>query len=257
MGFLDRLLSKRTYDTLFGPLHVICMPNAQGERVRIMELAGTFQSACLEGENWAEVPFEYFRSFDALFQAEASGHPMGHVLLLGGGGFAWPKHALTTRKHLSLDVVEVDPRIVEIARKHFYLDRLEEELAKAGEEDRLRIFCEDGAAFLQGSTDAYDAIINDVFQGSTVPKRFTSEGFFALVKDRLKPGGIYVQNVVADLSREGAYQLFKLMTALNNTFCHVSVLDATDEEFGGADNYILLASDAEYPFEGALGYTFG
>lgn len=248
MGFLDRLLSRRTYDTLFGPLHVICMPNAQGERVRIMELAGTFQSASLEGERWAELPFEYFRGFDALFQAELGGHSMDRVLLLGGGGFAWPKHALTTRKHLSLDVVEVDPCIVEIARKHFYLDRLEEGLAKAGEEDRLHIFCEDGVEFLQRSTDAYDAIINDVFQGTTVPERFTTEDFFALVKDRLKPGGIYVQNVVADLSREEAYQLFKLMTALNDTFCHVSILDATDAEFGGADNYILLASDEDYAF---------
>ena len=133
MGFLDRLLSRRTYDTLFGPLHVICMPNAQGERVRIMELAGTFQSASLEGERWAELPFEYFRGFDALFQAELGGHSMDRVLLLGGGGFAWPKHALTTRKHLSLDVVEVDPCIVEIARKHFYLDRLEEELTKTAQ----------------------------------------------------------------------------------------------------------------------------
>ncbi len=248
MGFLDRLLSRRTYDTLFGPLHVICMPNAQGERVRIMELAGTFQSTSLEGERWAELPFEYFRGFDALFQAELGGHSMDRVLLLGGGGFAWPKHALTTRKHLSLDVVEVDPRIVEIARKHFYLDRLEEELTKAGEGDRLRIFCEDGAGFLQRSTDAYDAIINDVFQGDTVPERFTSEDFFASVKDRLNPGGIYAQNVVADLSREEAYQFFQLMTALNDTFCHVNILDATDAEFGGADNYILLASDAEYPF---------
>ncbi len=257
MGFLDRLLSKRTYDTLFGPLHVICMPNAQGERVRIMELDGTFQSASLEGDRWAEPPFEYFRRFDALFQAEADDHSIQRVLLLGGGGFAWPKHGLTTRHGLELDVVEVDPKVVQIARKHFYLDRLEEELAKEGEGDRLHIFCEDGMAFLRRSEDAYDAIINDVFQGATVPERFQNATFFAAIKEHLAPEGIYVQNVVADLSREGAYRLFGLLNRLNDAFDHVSILDATDAEFGGADNYILLASDADYPFEGTLDYTFG
>ncbi len=256
MGFLDRFFSKRTYDTLFGTVSVMTIPDTQGRRVRVMELDGTFQSASLEGNRWAELPFEYFRRFDAIFEAELPEHPIRRVLLLGGGGFAWPKHALTTHQDLMLDVVEIDPRIIQIARKHFYLDRLEAFLADTGESTRLRIIEGDAAVCLAGREDVYDAIINDVYQGARMPDDVVDALFLSHIKAHLAPGGIYAMNVVADLSRTGSYALFSLMNTLNDAFRHVCALDATDPEFGGADNYIILASDAAYRFTGALDYSF-
>lgn len=256
MGFLDRLLSKRSYDTMFGTVNVIVMPDAQGERVRIMELDGTFQSASYEGVNWAELAFEYYKGFDAIFTACAHGKPMDEVLMLGAGGFAWPKHALTTYPHLSVDVMELDPEIVRIARKHFYLDRLEQQLAKEGEPERLSITIGDALQCLTASPKAYDAIINDVFQANVVPEAMTSKELYQQAKVHLRPGGIYAQNLIVDLSREGAYRLFTQMSELNAVFAHVCAVDATDEEFGGADNYVIFASDADYPFANKIDYTF-
>ena len=32
------------------------------------------------------------------------------------------------------------------------------------------------------------------------------------------------------------------------------VIDASDDEFGGADNYLLIATDGSYPFTGVIPY---
>ena len=34
----------------------------------------------------------------------------------------------------------------------------------------------------------------------------------------------------------------------------VYVIDASDDEFGGADNYLLIATDGSYPFTGVIPY---
>lgn len=254
MGFLDRLLAHASYDTMFGRADVITMPASDGRPVRILRLDGTYQSASFEGEGWADLAFAYYQGFDAIFQARDGGRRIEDVLLLGGGGFAWPKHVLTRDASVHLDVVEVDPAIVRIARERFYLDELEALLATEGRAEDLRIIVDDAVSYLAQTPKRYDAIINDIFQGSIVPEDTTTEGFIASIKRCLDPGGIYAQNVIVDLTREGAYQLFALMSRLDDSFAHVCAVDSADAEFGGADNYIVLASDAEHPFADAIGY---
>lgn len=237
---------------MFGRADIIVMPDARGRRMRILRLEGAYQSACYEGEDWAEPPFAYYRAFDAIFEAPApEGRPY-HVLMLGGGGFAWPKHVLMGRADVQLDVVELDPRIVDIARDRFHLDELESILAEQERHDDLRIIVDDAASFLKRVDGRYDAIINDVFQGARVPAQTSTEAFLADVKRHLHPQGIYAQNVIIDLARESPYQLFTLMTTLKGMFARICTLEAADEQFGGAENHIILATDGPASFEGAI-----
>lgn len=125
----------------------------------------------LSGRALATCPFAYLRSFDHLFEAALSEAPdplvVNRVLMLGGAGFAYPKQLLLEHPGVALDVVEIDPAMVQIARERFFLDRLEMQLAAEGRAGDLRIFVEDGEAFLRRSDGApYDAIINDVFVGA-------------------------------------------------------------------------------------------
>lgn len=256
MSFFDRLLSKHAYDTMFGCAHVITMPDEHGRPVRILRLDGTYQSASYTGNRWADPPFQYFRTFDAVFQAESNAMRIESILLLGGGGFAWPKHVLTTRKHVAMDVIEVDPQIVKIARDHFYVDELERYLSREGHRDRLNIVIQDARAYLAGTSKRYDVIVNDLFQGERVPDHTQADAFLHSVKEHLNPGGIYAINVVVDLAREGAREMFWLMNGLNEVFQCVCTIDASDESFGGADNHIVLASDEDYAFKDATPYTF-
>lgn len=255
MGFLDRILSTTGYDTKFGRVDIITMPDTQGRPVRILRLDGTYQSGSYEGDDWAELAFAYYRGFDAVFEAPEPKGRSWKVLMLGGGGFAWPKHVLAMRDDVQMDVVEADPQIVDIAREHFHLDKLESLLSSEGRQDALRIIQDDAASFIRTTEERYDAIVNDVFQGARVPEETTTQAFFTHVKSRLHPSGVYAQNVIVDLARESPYQLFALMAGLGERFAHVCTIDAADDRFGGAGNCILLATDADIPFEGAIPFS--
>ena len=87
-----------------------------GEKIRVLQQGGVYQSATYVGERRFEPVFAYYRAFDAMFEAEpvlcaASGHGVERVLMLGGGGYAYPKHALTQHAGLVMDVVEIDPAV--------------------------------------------------------------------------------------------------------------------------------------------------
>ena len=50
------------------------------------------------------------------------------------------------------------------------------------------------------------------------------------------------------------YRLFSQVERLRDHFANVYVIDASDDEFGGADNYLLIATDGSYPFTGVIPY---
>ena len=84
-----------------------------GDEVRVLVQGGVYQSASYVGERWAEPVFAYYRAFDDVFEAEdamrdAYGHGIDRMLMLGGGGFAYPKFALMSHESLRMDVVECD-----------------------------------------------------------------------------------------------------------------------------------------------------
>ena len=67
-----------------------------GDEVRVLVQGGVYQSASYVGERWAEPVFAYYRAFNDVFEAEdamrdAYGHGIDRILMLGGGGFAYPK----------------------------------------------------------------------------------------------------------------------------------------------------------------------
>lgn len=121
--------------------------------------------------------------------------------------------------------------------------------------DDLRIFVEDGEAFLRRSDGApYDAIINDVFVGREAVPFFASDEGIACSRAHLTPGGLLMANCVVEYTGDAMYRLFSQVERLRGHFANVYVIDASDDEFGGADNYLLIATDGSYPFTGVIPY---
>ncbi len=234
-----------------GRVHVKTLRAEGGARVRVLERGGVYQSATYIGTRWAEPVFAYYRGFDALFDAVPEAR---RVLMLGGGGFAYPKWALTEHAYLCMDVVELDPSVVATARRWFYLDLLCE---TAG--PRLNICTEDARAYLQRTArlphrEPYDAVINDCFDGELPVRSLSTVGALTLVKQCLSREGVYLANIVS--CGEGADVSFlrdAVATALQ-VFAHAWILQVSDAEFGGEDNYLLVASDAAHTFPDAIPY---
>ena len=222
-------------------------------RVRVLRQGGVYQSATyLDGRRFEPV-FAYQRAFDVLFEAEGSlravhGGAIERVLAIGGGGYAWPKHALLHHPDLRMDVVEIDAAVTEIARRWFFVDELQR---MAG--DRLRLVTADGRAFIEDAPRAaYDAVVNDTFAGSEPVRALASVEALQAVRAVLAPDGLYLANVVSCDEGEDLTFLRDTVATCAAVFAHVWVVPATDEDLGGEDNFIVIASDSDYSFADAV-----
>lgn len=232
--------------TMFGTAFVYDVELEDGDEVRLLEVGGMFESATYLDERRFMPTFEYYRSFDALF--EAFSQP-SRVLMLGGGGCAYPKHFVHSQPHGTIDVVEVDPAIMRIARKHFFVDELLERLGSSA--GRLNLVCSDARAFLEAEGPAYEAIINDVFAGGDAPQSLVDNAGLQAVRARLQPGGLYLINFICSME-EDARPVLELVAQLRRAFAHVHVIPCADEVFGGEDNNLIIATDGSYEFAGEL-----
>lgn len=222
--------------------------------IRVLKVGNAFQSATFFGDRKNELPFEYFRRFSDALKANDDLTGKKRVLLLGAGACSLPKHILSEpESNVSIVAVERDPKIVDIAREYFYLDDLEEALAKAGQSNRLEIVIEDALEFLNSSQEVFSAIVNDLFHGESQDMSLADETCLKLIKDHLMPGGLYMINHVCDESAESFLGLRNQLDALKNVFGFAQAILATDEEFSDYDNYILVASTEDRVFENAIG----
>lgn len=252
--------------TMFGPARVYETAGPDGEAIRVLEVGGAFQSAAY-ADGRPEAPFAYLRAFDAAF---AAGVPARRALMLGGGAFAGPRHLLALHPGLVLDVAEVDPAVVALARERFFLADAERahpglRVIVADARDCLRAAAAvdpgsvampaDGAGDTAPAVPAagpYDVIMADVFCGADPDEGLLAPDALALVRAALAPGGVYLANVVVPDSPEGAAALLAAGRALEAAFAHVAVIPCADEGFAAQDNYLLAAADVAVDLPGAL-----
>lgn len=225
--------------------------HVMGERIRVLDVAGTYQSATYLDERWAEPVFAYHRTFDHLFDAWPDGDGPHSVAVLGGGGYAIPKHLVAHHPEVrSIDVVELDFDIERIARRHFFLDRLEHSFG-AEREGRLRLHLDDAHHWLEVDERTHDAIINDCFSGLTPLRSLMDEEGVRLVHGRLAEGGVYLTNVVSSLEGAESEPLYTTIEALSGSFSHVWVYPLGKDRPWARENNIVIATDAPHVFEGA------
>lgn len=241
--------------TRAGAARVKMIKGPHDEQVRVLQQGGVYQSATYLDERRFEPVFSYYHAFDAMFEAEpdmcaSAGHGVERVLMLGGGGFSYPKHALTKHEFLAMDVAEIDPSIIRVARRWFFLDELERRVG-----DRLAIHTEDARAYLSQALERgtrYDAIVNDCFSGAAPVQELATIEALCQVKACLRPGGVYLANVVSENGGENIDFLRDALATASAVFSHVAVVPCEDEGFGEEDNYLLIASDESNQFDGCL-----
>jgi predicted membrane-bound spermidine synthase len=109
-----------------------------------------------------------------------------------------------------IDAVEIDGQLTELGRKWFDL------------EDRpgLRLHTDDARPFLRRADRRWEAIFVDAYRQPYIPFYLTTREFFALVRERLEPGGVLVVNAGHP---EGETELEKMLTAgMRSAFPHVA-----------------------------------
>ena len=143
----------------FGLTMIFDSEDADGTPIRLLNVNGTFQSVSyIAPELRFELCVHYHRMMAKVIQQVA---PEGHVIVMGGGGFSLPKYLATHMKGAIIDAIEIDPKIVLLAREHFFLD---EALATASSD--LRVIEDDAWKVLQNANAGnINVLVNEVFAG--------------------------------------------------------------------------------------------
>ncbi len=162
------------------------------------------------------------------------------TLIIGGAGYSFPKEYLRTYPNATIDVVEIDPGMTQIARDHFRL---------IGDQ-RMRILHEDGRMFINRADERqYDAILMDAF-GSlfTVPTHLTTIEAVRHFSRILKDDGIILFNLGGAIAGEGDRFLNAELATYRAVFPTVLLFKVNaeypDEKL---QNLIIVASKSAAP----------
>jgi spermidine synthase len=141
------------------------------------------------------------------------------TLLIGGGAFAYPRHQFALFPNSSTDVVEIDPKLVTVARQDFFLK----------DDPRQNIIVEDGRTFLDHSQERYDVVLLDAFKSrNSVPYQLTTRESMQLCYDRLGPRGVLAMNLIASIDGPGHKFLQAEYATLKMVFPRVVVFAVAD-----------------------------
>ncbi len=110
---------------------------------------------------------------------------MERVLMIGLGGGTFTSLLRRHYPALWIDVVEIDPIVVEAAKRFFWVR----------EDSRFHIHIEDGAAFIERASHSYDLIFLDAYTQDGIPEHLATLEFFNTVKARLSDNGVVVINL--------------------------------------------------------------
>jgi len=172
--------------------------------------------------------FEYTRYFHLpmLLQDDVD-----RVLFVGGGGFSGPKRFLEEYPNVTVDVVEIDPEVVRVAREYF----------RVPETDRLNVHVGDGRTYLRETDHTYDLIVLDAYRSDRVPQHLTTVEFMELAKSRLDSDGAVLANVIS--AREGADSVFYRAQYRTMDRVFPRVYSFPTSESGALQNIELLATN--------------
>jgi spermidine synthase len=107
------------------------------------------------------------------------------ILMLGLGGGSISTYLGRFMREAEITTVEIDPGVITAAKTYFGLR----------ESERMRYRAGDGRVFLNRNSELYDLILLDAYRGGYVPFHLLTREFYALVKQRLAPGGAAAFNV--------------------------------------------------------------
>ncbi|MGI5888452.1 MAG: spermidine synthase [Oscillospiraceae bacterium] len=170
------------------------------------------------------------------------------ILVLGMGCGTYAQQCSRYFPKSSVEGVEIDSKIIWIAREYFNLP------------DSVKVTEYDGRAFLEGTDKKYDVIMVDAYQDITIPFQMSSVEFFNEVKSHLTEGGVMVVNMNMHNDAEGSINEY-LCDTIASVFPEVYTVDvegSTNRElfaFESADQLgnLTQSSTGHYDLDNMLG----
>jgi spermidine synthase len=166
------------------------------------------------------------------------------VLVIGGGGYTFPRYLMEKIPETHVDVVEIDPKVTEVAYEYLGLQK----------NLHLNPVHMDGRQFVaeRAAPGGYDLVVQDAVNDLSVPGHLMTKEYNDAVKRALKPDGVYLLTIIDSV----AYgQLWKAaMATLERTFGHVLMLRVAEDGEGAGwyeNRHVLVIYASDRPFSEA------
>jgi spermidine synthase len=153
------------------------------------------------------------------------------LLMIGLGGGTIPNFLHKHFPHLTIDVVEIDPLVLEVAKKFFDFR----------EDEKMKAHIADGRKFIEKTRETYDIILLDAFGSKNIPYHLATREFLRAVRRALAPDGVAVGNV---WSSDWNPLYHSMVRTYQDVFAELCVI-----EVGGAGNRILVALPKRNPIK--------
>ena len=186
--------------------------------------------------------FEYATYFHVPIMFDPT---ISRVLFIGLGGGTGPKSFFRAYPSMQIEVAEIDPVVVQVARRYFALPQ----------DPRLKITEMDGRVYLNRARGTFGAIMMDAYgsgpRGAYLPYHMATREFFNIVWRKLDNGGCLFYNAVGEfggmnddvvrhllVTLESVFQAvyaFRARTSINTVFVAVKIDTRTLREDGTRD----------------------
>ncbi len=184
--------------------------------------------------------YGYEKTYADLVAWKAKANPQFRALLIGGGGYTFPRYLEKKYPRAQIDVIEIDPHLTELAYKYLGLSR----------NTRIRAFNDDARWVLMNFPErgVYDFVFGDAFNDLTIPYHLTTREFSSILHSLLKPDGLLMANVI-DHFQTGLFMPSYVRT-LEEVFGRgkVALVGDTPFEEMGISTMIVAVSPSHQPW---------
>ena len=153
------------------------------------------------------------------------------TLMIGGAAYTYPIHYLQKYEDKTIDVVEIDEKMTQIAEEQFGLN---------AKDERLKIYTQDGRSYLNYSENKYDTILIDAFKGLNAPFELTTYEALVHAKKMLNDNGIVLTNIISSLEGEDTDFIEYEYATYKAVFDDVKIFQVQDRDYTESQNLILV-----------------
>ncbi len=194
--------------------------------------------------NVLDLKYSYEQIHAAATHLLTRGRDRISALVIGGGGYVFPRYLVQTWPGSRVDVIEIDPGVTEAAIQAFGLER----------DAPINTFTMDARAYvsqlLQGSDKntqrLYDFIYEDALNDYSIPYQLTTKEFNDKIRRMLTERGVYMIELI-DIYDSGLL-VGAFVNTLEQTFPYVYVVTENMPR-SGRSTFVLLAGGQEIDIE--------
>lgn len=207
----------------------------------MLRIDGNNQMIYRPGESLNNGGEKNYYNFATLLAEKIKNQDQPSVLILGLGGGLVATQISNLYPEISVDTVEIDQKMIEVARNHFQLP------------EKVNTINEDARIFLTRNQKKYDYIFLDTYLNSFVPFHLVTVEFAKLLADTLKPNGFLVVNLLQVMNETGF--LKKFSNTIHQSFSHVyrqdlesinsMLIAANDSRFEGGEPVRVVGNQNE------------